>query len=92
MDLVALQVQECHLVLLHLLGQDHLLVLVSLVPQVYLVFLACLVFLFLGNLEDQEVLAFLVTLAILDLVVQQVLVALVVQLARGGLELPVVPL
>lgn len=94
-DLGDLQDQEVQLVLRHHLGQGHLLVLVIQVLQAFLAILACQVFLFLGNLEDPEALAFLETLAILDRVVPLglvALVALVVLLVQRVLEFLGVPL
>lgn len=67
-------------------------VLVIRVLQVFLAILACQVFLFLGNLEDQKALAFLVTLAIPGLAAQGGLVVLVVLVVLGGPELLADPL
>lgn len=94
-DLGDLQDQEVQLAPHHHLDQGHLLVLAIQVLQVFLVILACQVFLFLGNLEDLEALAFLETLAVLDLVVPVGLVAplaLVALLVQGVLEFLGVPL
>lgn len=94
-DLGALEAQEVQLVPHHHQDQGHLLVLVIRDLQVFLAILACQVFRFLGSLEDQEALAFLVTLAILGLVAQRgpvVLAVLMVLVLLGGPELLVVPL